>query len=279
MTADEMLASYFGNPESELTHFNPNHDPRNGQFAKSGLGRAIERHRQNKTRTDDYERYKELSKRNPKSLTNEELDFMVKRKELEKKAKGKSPAREAAEAEMARFAVKTIGTAVVLTSAAVGANYLRKKYDITLDKVAAKAVSGAGKFTSTVAKETASAVTKAVKDSMPTVKETAKEASKAVGKTAVDALAAVGNAEIKAANTAKKAAGDAVSKIIDAGSKTKTIKTMSDALSTAENAGRKVSSATKSAGKSALDAMAAVGDVELKAIDAGKQMLKKFGIR
>lgn len=38
MTADEMLASYFSNPESELAHFNSNHDPRNGQFAKGHSG-------------------------------------------------------------------------------------------------------------------------------------------------------------------------------------------------------------------------------------------------
>ena len=273
MTAEEMLTANY------LEHFNPNHDPRNGQFAKSGLGRAIERHKQNKIRTDDYQRYAELSKRNPKSLTNEELEYMVKRKELEKKARGKTPAQEAAEAELARFAVKTVASAAVITAAAVGANYLRKKYDITLEKVATKAVSGAGKFTATVAKETASAVTKAVKDSMPTVKDTAKEAGKAVGKTAVDALAKVGEAEIKAASTAKKAAGEAVSKFIDAGSKTKAIKTMSDAVGVAESAGKKVGTVTKGAGKTALDAMAAVGDAELKAIDAGKQILKKFGIR
>ena len=272
MTAEEMLA------ENYLEHFNPNHDPKNGQFAKSGLGRVIERHKQNKTRTEDYERYKELSKRNPKSLTNEELEYMVKRKELEKKAKGKTPAQEAAEAELARFAVKTVASAAVITAAAVGANYMRKKYDITLEKVASKAVSGAGKFTATVAKETASAVTKAVKDSMPTVKDTAKEAGKAVGKSAVDALAKVGEAEIKAANTAKKAAGETVSKLIDAGSKTKAIKTMSDAVGVAESAGKKVGSVTKGAGKTALDAMAAVGDAELKAINAGKQIMKKFGI-
>lgn len=278
MTAEEMLAAYIDNVGDTLTHFNPNHDPTNGQFAKSSLGRAIQRHKQNKTRTEDYNRYAELSKRNPKSLTNDELEYVVKRKELEKKAKGKTPAREAAEAEFARFAVKTIGTAAVTTAAVVGANYLRKKYDITLDKVAEKAVKGAAKFTGTVAKETASAVTKAVKDSLPTVKDTTKEVAKTVGSKAVDKLADIGDAEIKAANKAKTVVTDAVNKAIDAGSKTKAIKTMSDAVSVAEKAGKTVSTAGKGAGKAALDAMAAVGDAELKAIDAGKRIMKKLGL-
>ena len=269
MTADEIIANGL-----HLAHFNPNHDPKNGRFAKSKLGQALARHKQNKIRTDDYKRYTELKKRDPRSLTNEELEYMVKRKELEKKAKGKTPAREAAEAEMARFAVKTIGTAAVLGAAALGANYLRKKYDITLDKVAAKAVQGAGKFTSTVAKETASAVTKAVKDSMPTIKDTTKEISKSVGKSAVDTLAKVGDAEIKAVDKVKAAAD----KVIDAGSKTKTVGAAVKAINTAESAGRQVSKAGKSAGKTVLDGMAKVGDAEIKAVEAGKAILKKFGL-
>lgn len=273
MTADEIIANGL-----HLAHFNPNHDPNTGRFVKSGFGRALARHKQNKIRTDDYQRYAELSKRNPKSLTNEELEFMVNRRELEKKAKGKTPAKEAAEAELARFAVKTIGTAAVLAATAFGVNYLRKKYGITLDKIAEKAVKGAGKFTSTVAKETATAVTKAVKDSMPTIKETAKEASKAAGKQAINTLADIGDVEIKAANAAKKAVSETASKLIDAGSKTKTIKTMSDAVGVVEKASKRVGGATKGAGKTVLDGMAKVGDVEIQAIEAGKKILGKLGL-
>lgn len=268
-TYEELLAAH-----TELAHFNPNHDPSNGRFASSKLGRAIARHKQNKTRSDDYLRYKELSKRNPKSLTNEELEYVAKRKETEKKAKGKSPAREAAEAELARFAVKTVASAAVIAAAAVGANYLRKKYDITLEKVAKKAVSGAAKFTGAVAKETANAVTEAVKKSMPTVKETAKEASKTVGKAAVDTLAKVGEAEIKAVGKAKAAAD----KFIDAGAKTAPIKVAADAMDAAEKVAKKVTPVGKGAGKAALDAMAKVGDAEIKAVEAGKAILKKFGL-
>lgn len=268
MTADEIIANGL-----HLAHFNPNHDPSNGRFASSKLGRAIARHKQNKTRTDDYLRYKELSKRNPKSLTNEELEYVAKRKETEKKAKGKSPAREAAEAELARFAVKTVASAAVIAAAAVGANYLRKKYDITLEKVAEKAVSGAAKFTGTVAKETANAVTEAVKKSMPTVKETAKEASKSVGKVAVDTLAKVGDAEIKAVDKVKGAAD----KFIDAGSKTKPIKVAADAMDTAEKVAKKVAPVSRGAGKAVLDGMAKVGDAEIAAVEAGKAIMKKFG--
>lgn len=273
MTADEIIANGL-----HLAHFNPNHDPSTGRFAKSGLGQALARHKQNKIRPDDYQRYAELSKRNPKSLTNEELEFMVNRRELEKKAKGKTPAKEAAEAELARFAVKTIGTAAVIAATAFGLNYLRKRYGITLDKVAEKAVKGAGKFTSTVAKETASAVTKAVKESMPTVKETAKEASKVVGKQAMNTIADIGDAEIKAAQTVKKAATEAVTRAIDAGSKTQTIKVMSDAVSAAEQAGKKAGAVGKGAGKAVIDGMAKVGDVELQAIEAGKRILSRFGL-
>ena len=267
-TYEELLAV-----QTELAHFNPNHD-KLGRFAKSGLGRAIERHKQNKIRTDDYSRYAELRKRDPRSLTNEELEYVTRRKELEKKARGKSPAREAAEAEMARFAVKTIGSAAVIAAAAVGANYLRKKYDITLEKVAEKAVSGAAKFTGTIAKETASAVTEAVKKSLPTMKDGAKEATKTVGKAAVDTLAKVGDAEIKAVDKVKAAAD----KFIDAGAKTKPIKAAADAIDAAEKAGKKVGTVGKGAGKAALDAMAKVGDAEIKAVEAGKAILKKFGL-
>lgn len=273
MTADEIIAGGY-----HLAHFNPNHDPSTGRFAKSGLGRAIARHKQNKIRTDDYTRYAELSKRDPRSLTNEELSFLVNRRELEKKAKGKTPAREAAEAELARFAVKTIATAAVLTATAVGANYLRKKYGITCDKIAKKVVSGAGKFTSTIAKETATSVTKAVKDSLPTIKDTSKTVSKAVGKTAVDTLANIGDAELKAIDKAKTTVSSTVGKAIDTGSKTKTIKVMSDAVGVAEKAGKTVGNTGKTVGKSVLDGMAAVGDVELKAIESGKRFLKRFGL-
>lgn len=263
MTAEEIITNGL-----HLAHFNPNHDPRNGQFAKSGLGRAIERHKQNKIRTDDYSRYAELRKRDPRSLTNEELEYVTKRRDLEKKARGKTPAREAAEAEMARFAVKTIG------SAAVGANYLRKKYDITLEKVAEKAVSGATKFTGAVAKETASAVTEAVKKSLPTMKDGAKEATKTVGKAAVDTLAKVGDAEIKAVDKVKAAAD----KVIDAGSKTKTVGAAVKAINTVESTGKKVGKVTLGAGNAVLDGMAKVGDAEIKAVEAGKAILKKFGL-
>ena len=268
-TYEELLAV-----QTELAHFNPNHDPSNGQFASSKLGRAIARHKQNKTRPDEYTRYEELSKRNPKSLTNEELEYVAKRKELEKRAKGKTPAREAAEAEMARFAVKAVASAAVVAAAAVGANYLRKKYDITLDKVAKKAVTGVTKFTGAVAKETANAVTDAVKKSMPTVKDTAKEASKTVGKAAVDTLAKVGDAEIKAAGKVKAAAD----KFIDAGAKTAPIKVAADAMDTAEKVAKKVAPVGKGAGKAVLDGMAKVGDAEIKAVEAGKAILKKFGL-
>lgn len=268
MTADEIIANGL-----HLAHFNPNHDPSNGQFASSKLGRAITRHKQNKTRTDDYLRYKELSKRNPKSLTNEELAFVANRKEIEKKAKGKSPAREAAEAEMARFAVKTIASAAVITAAAVGANYLRKKYNITLEKVAEKAVSGAAKFTGAVAKETANAVTEAIKKSMPTVKETAKEVSKSVGKAAADTLTKVGDAEIKVVDKVKGAAD----KVIDAGAKTKPIKVAVDAIDTVEKVAKKVAPVGKGAGKAVLDGMAKVGEAEVAAVEAGKAIMKKFG--
>lgn len=267
-TYEELLAI-----QTELAHFNPNHD-KLGRFAKSGLGRAIERHNQNKVRTDDYSRYDELRKRDPRSLTNEELEYVTKRRDLEKKARGKTPAREAAEAEMARFAVKTIGSAAVIAAAAIGANYLRKKYDITLEKVAEKAVSGAAKFTGTVAKETASAVTEAVKKSLPTVKDTAKEASKTVGKAAVDALAKVGDTEIKAVDKVKAAAD----KVIDAGAKTKTVGAAAKAIDAVEATGRKVGKAGQGAGKVALDAMTKVGDAEIKAVEAGKAILKKFGL-
>lgn len=263
---------------------------------KSGLGRAIERHKQNKIRTDDYSRYAELRKRDPRSLTNEELEYVTRRKELEKKARGKTPAREAAEAEMARFAVKTIGSAAVIAAAAVGANYLRKKYDITLEKVAEKAVSGATKFTGAVAKETASAVSDVVKKSLPTIKDTAKEATKSVGKTTIDTLAKVGDAELKAIDKVKVAAD----KVIDAGSKTAPIGAAVKAIDAVESTGKKISRASveagrkisrasattgqnvskggRNVGKAAIDTLAKVGDAELKAIEAGKTILKKFGL-
>ena len=46
----------------------------------------------------------------------------------------------------------------------------------------------------------------------------------------------------------------------------------------AGKAGKKVGTVGKEAGKAALDAMAKVGDAELKAIEAGKTILKKFGL-
>ena len=267
-TYEELIAV-----QTELAHFNPNHD-KLGRFSKSGLGRAIERHKQNQVRTDDYSRYAELKKRDPRSLTNEELEYVTKRQELEKKARGKTPAREAAEAEMARFAVKTIGSAAVIAAAAIGANYLRKKYDITLEKVAEKAVSGATKFTGTVAKETASAVAEAVKKSLPTMKDGAKEATKTVGKAAVDTLAKVGDAEIKAIEKVKATAD----KVIDAGSKTKTVGAAVKVIDTVESTGKKVGKVGRGAGNVVLDGMVKVGDAEIKAVEAGKAILKKFGL-
>lgn len=276
--------------EDWLAHFNPNHDPSNGQFAKSGIGRAIERHRLNKTKSDDYKRYQELSKRNTKSLTNEELRYVAERRELEKKARGDDPVKDAAKAEMARFAVKTIASAAVIAAAAVGTSYLIKKNGITLDKVTSKVLKGAGNVTATIAKETAAAATKAVKDAMPTVKDTAKSAAKSAEKAVGDALDAVGTAGNKALGTAKKAvtegaksaaksatkaAGDALDTVGTAGNKAigTAAKTVKGGVTKAIDAGSK----TKVIGALA-DATTKVEDVGQQAVEKGKELLKKFGL-
>jgi hypothetical protein len=287
--------------EDWLAHFNPNHDPSTGRFAKSGIGRAIERHRLNKTKSDDYKRSRELSKRNPKSLTNEELRYVAERRELEKKATGHDPVKDAAKAEMARFAVKTIASAAVITAAAVGAHYLIKKNGITLDKITSKVLKGAGNVTATITKETAAAATKAVKDAMPTVKDTAESVAKSATKIAGDALDAVGTAGNKALGTAANAVAEgakAATKTVAEGAKTaakSATKAAGDALDTVGTAGNKAlgtaaktvkggvtkaidaGSKTKVIGALA-DATTKVEDISQQAVEKGKELLKKIGL-
>lgn len=199
-----------------LCHFNPNHDPRNGRFAESKLGRAIQRHRENRKPSADYLETSRLSKKKAKSLSDAELERIVKRRELTAKYNKKSPAKQAVEAELARFATRAITNAVVATAAVAGAAYLKKKYNISAETVAKKMTDVTGRFASTVAKETASSVVSAVKDITPKATEAAKTVASAAGKKAVDTAASLGEAEIRAAKTVGKKAFDTAASLGEA---------------------------------------------------------------
>lgn len=101
-----------------LAHFNPNHDPRNGQFAKDDSGSSSSDPSENKS--DDYLRYKELRKRNVKTLTNEELKFIKDRNELISNYRTEGEKR--TRAALSKLAKRVITTASILGAIKIGSS-------------------------------------------------------------------------------------------------------------------------------------------------------------
>lgn len=125
--------------------------------------------------SDDYEEVKRLSKKKMKDLSNDDLEKIARRKQLEKAAKGGD---EETKKILIQSGAKLLGTAAVIGAAAVGSKYVIKH----LPEIAGSVAKGVSKATVNVTKEVASGAADIAKSAVSTVAKSGAEAAKSVAK-------------------------------------------------------------------------------------------------
>ena len=125
--------------------------------------------------SDDYEEVKELSKKKTKDLSNEELRKIAERKQLEKAIKGGD---EETKRILIQSGAKLLGTAAVITAAAVGSKYIANH----LPEIAGNIAKGVTKASVNVTKEVAGGAADLAKSAVTTAAKAGGEAVKVAAK-------------------------------------------------------------------------------------------------
>lgn len=116
------------------------------QNKDGSLTPAGEKHvKQNEKGSDDYREVQELKKKKTRDLSNEELEKIAKRKQLEKAVKGGD---EETKRLLIENGTKLLGTAAVITAAAIGGKYVINhlpEISSTVAKSVAKSGANIGK--------------------------------------------------------------------------------------------------------------------------------------
>ena len=181
--------------------------------------------------SEDYNRSYDLKKKNVKSLSNEELKFLVERKELEQKYldKGNNEAKKIIANATAKFAVNAATVGAIY----LGAKYLKKKYNLNVETITKGVVDTAGKVAATAGKEVAKGGV-----------GVAKVAGEAVANKAHDVRKAAASSEV--ARNYVKTMDNVVGKVNNAGSGY--VKTVDSVMRKADNAGSRVASSKAARG-------------------------------
>lgn len=135
--------------------------------------------------SDDNIRYQKLRKKKSKDLTNEELEFINKRKELESKRDGGNSE---VGKMIAKEAIHTVGKVATVAAIAAGAKYLAKKYNINAETVTKYVVNTAGKVATTAGKEVAKGTANIAKDVAKGAGGAVKEAAKTAATNVKDSM-------------------------------------------------------------------------------------------
>lgn len=146
---------------------------KDGSLTPAGEKRAAENEK--KRGSDDYEEVKELSKKKTKDLSNEELEKIAKRKQLEKAVKGGD---EETKRILIQSGAKLLGTAAVITAAAVGSKYIANH----LPEIAGNIAKGVTKASVNVTKEVAGGAADLAKSAVTSAAKVGGEAAKAAAK-------------------------------------------------------------------------------------------------
>lgn len=144
---------------------------------RKSLDDKREERKKNRQPSEDYLRYKQLKKRKTKTLSNEELEFVNRRRELESGRSGKSTVasgEDYTKKQMMKVGAKVL-TSVAVTAAIAGGVIYAKKHGITPETIAKGAMNVTGNLAKQAAKKTSE---KAI--------DTAKEVTKEVGEKAID---------------------------------------------------------------------------------------------
>lgn len=148
---------------------------KDGSLTPAGEKRAAANEK--KRGSDDYEEVKELSKKKTKDLSNEELRKIAERKQLEKAIKGGD---EETKRILIQSGAKLLGTAAVITAAAVGSKYIANH----LPEIAGNIAKGVTKASVNVTKEVASGAADIAKSAVSTAAKAGHEVRKNVAKSA-----------------------------------------------------------------------------------------------